>query len=47
MSPNKQIPEEKKEKIAPLCEKYNIGYVAKELDIHRDTVKKYKRMMDI
>jgi hypothetical protein len=41
MTPNKEIPDEKKEKIPILCEKYNKGYVAKKLGVHRDTVKKY------
>ena len=47
LTPNKSIAEEKKEKISSMCERYNIGYVAKQLDIHRDTVKKYKKEMDV
>jgi len=39
--PNHSIPEEKKEKIVILSERYNKGYVAKQLDISVDTVNKY------
>jgi len=41
MSPNNSIPEEKKEQIPKLCERFNKGYVAKQLDVSVDTVNKY------
>lgn len=41
MSPNQPISKEKQDEIPKLCEKYNKGYVAKQLDISTKTVSKY------
>jgi hypothetical protein len=41
MTPNQPISKEKQEEIPKLCEKYNKGYVAKQLDISTKTVSKY------
>ncbi len=44
--PNTPISDEKKEEIERLAGRFNIGYIAKKIDAHPDTVKKYIKMMD-
>jgi len=43
-SPNKQIPDDKKEMIPKLLEQFSRRYVADILDIHPDTVRKYDEL---
>ena len=41
MTPNNPIPDEKKERIPVMLEKYSIGKTAKDLGISKPTVRKY------
>ena len=41
MTPNNPIPKEKQDRIPVLLEKHSIGKTAKELNVSRQTVKKY------